>query len=247
MSDIEAKLRQQIVDAIESKKAERAAVDVEIEKLNISLTKFNEIFGVVLSSGDATSKAKKTTAKKAAKKTTAAPKDPSASAATEDAGSAAEAAPNLAAQGRREVASGKRPKIKEAMVLIMGDRVMNADGIVAELASRGWTPKSKNPKVYISYLLSSIKDQDQKLFDKVPGQRGFYKVRADVVQSGLTSSSDDTDSEEETAPEVETKAAPPAVVEEPTVEIEEDDTDAILADVGLLDVRETKAASATSN
>lgn len=73
-------------------------------------------------------------------------------------------------EGRRAVAEGDRPPVKEAMATVMGDRAMRSPEIVAALEARGWLPNSENPQQYISFMLSSSID----VFERV--ERGVYRV-----------------------------------------------------------------------
>lgn len=80
-----------------------------------------------------------------------------------------------AAEGRRIVARGERPPMKEAMTTVMGRRTMGAADIVEGLAKRNWLPTSNDPQQYISYMLSSNKDT----FERI--SRGQYRVRLDAA------------------------------------------------------------------
>jgi hypothetical protein len=102
--------------------------------------------------------AKKKVAKKTAKKT-----------AKKAKGSAA------AAAGRRAVARGDRPTLKEAMAKVMGSKVMSAGEIADGLEAKGWLPNSKDPRTYCLYTLSDNKD----VFERV--ERGRYKVKAGIT------------------------------------------------------------------
>lgn len=75
-------------------------------------------------------------------------------------------------EGRREVTSGKRPPIKDAIQKVMGSRMMSIDDIVDALKAKSWTPNSNDPRQYVAYLLSSTKDR----FVRVKGAgRGMYR------------------------------------------------------------------------
>lgn len=82
------------------------------------------------------------------------------------------AAAKRAAEGRRAVARGDRPPLREAMAVVMGDGSMTSADVVAALEARGWGPNADDPRQYISYMLSSSKDT----FDRV--ERGVYRVNA---------------------------------------------------------------------
>lgn len=79
---------------------------------------------------------------------------------------------NVAA-GRRAVASGERPTIRDSILQVLGDRVMNADEIIEGLQVRGLMPHSKKPKQYIQYVISDNKD----VFERA----GWGKYRAKGV------------------------------------------------------------------
>ncbi len=105
-----------------------------------------------------------------------------------------------AAEGRRAVARGERPPIKQAMAQVMGSDVCNPAMVAERLAAKGWTPSASNPKTYVGYMLSSSKD----MFDRVPAKgRGYYKVKASAVTTAETSSAP----EEKSSPKATSKAA----------------------------------------
>jgi hypothetical protein len=81
--------------------------------------------------------------------------------------------PNVVA-GRRAVALGLRPPLKEAIAKVMGNKAMGAADILEALEDRNWVPDAAKPQQYISCTLSSAKD----IFERVEGQRGLYKVAA---------------------------------------------------------------------
>lgn len=108
--------------------------------------------------------AKKTAAKKATK-------TPAKKAAKESAGV------SNATEGRRAVARGDRPPLKEAMATVMGKSTMGAAEILAGLEKKGWMGNAKGPQQYVSYMLSSNKD----VFERVG--RGQYRVRDGAVLS----------------------------------------------------------------
>ena len=83
------------------------------------------------------------------------------------------------AEGRRAVAEGRRPPIKDAISKVMGNKTMTIGDIFDGLKEKGWLPNSNEPRQYISYLLSTSKDR----FERAPnGGRGIYRVK-----SGATS------------------------------------------------------------
>lgn len=136
----------------------------------------------------ATKAAPKATAKKATK-ATAAPKKKAAAAASAPKKAAAKvkAAPKKAAtkgaakkaaaansakisRTRKAVADGKLPPLKERIRQVMGSKEMEVKEIIVELDKKGWLPESKDNSTYMSYMLSSSKED----FERV--SRGKYKV-----------------------------------------------------------------------
>jgi hypothetical protein len=118
------------------------------------------------------------------------PKPKAASAAKKTAAPTTKAAgKSRAAEGRREVLSGKRPPIKETITKVLGNRVMNAVQVYEAIKAKGQLPNSNDPKSYIGYLLSGSKITDDKgqsvsLWERVPEKgRGFYKNRGVEVTS----------------------------------------------------------------
>ncbi len=100
-----------------------------------------------------------------------------------------------AAQGRREVASGKRPPIKEVISKVLGKRVLHANEVYEAIKAKGQLPNSGDPRAYIGYLLSASKttvtragkDVEVPLFERVHEKgRGFYKNRGVAVSKGAS-------------------------------------------------------------
>ncbi len=128
-----------------------------------------------------TGSAKAQTRGKAAAKVEPAPKKAKAAAKPVKAKAAA-AAPkpgkktrgqSRAAEGRRAVANEERPKLKDAIKTVMGNKVMTAQEVFDGLVAKGWTPNAKDPRVYVGHVLSSMSD----LFARVPEKgRGYYRV-----------------------------------------------------------------------
>lgn len=125
---------------------------------------------------------KKTTPKAVAAKApkakaTATAKKASTPKATAKKASASTAAANTsnAAEGRRAVARGDRPTMKEAMAIVIGTAKCTSEDVVKGLEKKGWLPNAENPQQYVSYMLSSNKDT----FERV--ERGIYKVREGVT------------------------------------------------------------------
>lgn len=88
------------------------------------------------------------------------------------------------AQGRRDVAEGKRPSLRDAVIKVMGNRAMSKAEVFDALKAKGWLPNSDKPLTYIGYTLSSTKcrEDDKHLFARVPEKgRGFYRVRPDLA------------------------------------------------------------------
>lgn len=73
---------------------------------------------------------------------------------------------------RKAVADGKIPPLKERLRLVMGSKEMEVKDIITELEKKNWLPDSKDPSTYMSFMLSSSKDD----FERV--SRGKYKVLA---------------------------------------------------------------------
>jgi len=91
--------------------------------------------------------------------------------------SASEAARN-AAEGRRAVAGGERPPLKDAMVIVMGNVNMSAQGVVDALARKKWLPSSSDHRQYISFMLSN---NCPDTFERTE-TRGYYRVANGVLQ-----------------------------------------------------------------
>lgn len=81
--------------------------------------------------------------------------------------------PNTAAlKGRAEVLAGKRPPLKHAICLVLGNEYMTADEVVKHLEEKRWLPAGANPRGNVAGVLSG----QTKLFPRI--QRGIYR-RAD--------------------------------------------------------------------
>ncbi len=98
-----------------------------------------------------------------------------------------------AAQGRREVASGKRDPIKGVIAKVLGKRVMHANQVFEAIKAKGQLPNSHDPRGYIGYLLSASKitvkqgskEVEVHQFERVPEKgRGFYKNHGVAVKGG---------------------------------------------------------------
>ena len=119
------------------------------------------------------------------------------------------------AEGRRAVAEGVRPPIKEAIATVMGDRTMTIDEIFEGLRAKNWLPNSNEPRQYISYLLSTSKER----FERVRSAgRGVYRGK--------------TTAEVETAPKAPTVRK--RIKAEKVAEVRS--TDEILAESGVLGI-----------
>jgi hypothetical protein len=154
------------------------------------------------------------------------------------------------AAGRREVAEGKRPTIKDAIVQVMGNKVMSRHQVHDGLKAKGWLPRSNDTLGYVGYLLSATKAKDGgHLFERDEAKgRGFYRVRQDSLTSPETpkvekakkSEKAETAAAEPKAKRKYTKRAKPeAVAAPPKSEVngtsKEKSADEILADAHLLD------------
>ena len=123
-----------------------------------------------------------------------------------------------ATQGRRAVAQGLRPPIKKAMIEVCGKKTMNASEMYEALNAKGWLPDSNDPRAYISYLFSSLKDS----FERVEGKvRGYYRVRDSVTAGDTKKSTKKTEPTTET-----TSAAPDAT--------NSSDVDEVLKEAGVI-------------
>lgn len=108
--------------------------------------------------------------KKAPKKAAAAaPTAKEAKAAKKPAAKPADGKVSAVAAGRRAVASGERPKLVDAMAIVMGDEKMDSSQVIEGLKAKGWEPNAKKLQSYISYMLSSHPDT----FERV--ERGVYQ------------------------------------------------------------------------
>lgn len=87
------------------------------------------------------------------------------------------------AAGRREVAENKRPTIRDAMMKVMGTKVMSRQQVFDLLKAKGWLPNSNDPLGYVGYLLSATKAKDGgHLFERVAEKgRGFYRVKQEAA------------------------------------------------------------------
>jgi hypothetical protein len=112
----------------------------------------------------AEARATKAAEKAAAKAPKAAPK---AKAAAKTKGESSSAI----AAGRRAVADGVRPKLVDAIAIVMGGETLKAGDILERLTARGWEPGATNKQSYISYTLSDNGDTFQR------ANRGEYSVK----------------------------------------------------------------------
>jgi hypothetical protein len=120
-----------------------------------------------------------------------------------------------AAEGRREVLSGKRPPIKEVITKVLGKRVMSALAVYEAIMVKGQLPNSNDPKGYIGYLLSvgnptiDPKTHEKiKLWESVPeAGRGFYRNRG-VKTTKATPVKTDAAPKAKAAPKKAAKATP---------------------------------------
>ncbi len=147
-----------------------------------------------------------------------------------------EAAPKTAgasraAEGRRAVARGDRPSIKQAIVQVMGTDVCNAEEVYKRVEAKGWLPSASDPKVYIGYTLSSQKE----IFDRVPAKgRGFYRVKAEAVAPVEVKPEASVETKPVEAATVEVKPATPEVKREVTNGAsKKPSTDDVLKEAGI--------------
>lgn len=134
-----------------------------------------------------------------------------------------------AIEGRRAVASGARPPLKEAMTRVMGSKTMNGDEILKLLNAKGWGPNSSNPVQHIKWTLSTEKT----LFERVPtvngkAQRGFYKVKAKATAEPSTNGNGKKAPKVEPVTTTAAPATPAPVAAAPTKSAED-----LLADMGV--------------
>ncbi len=118
-------------------------------------------------------------APKAAKAAKAAPKAKPAKAAAKKAAVKEGKGSSKISEGRRAVARGDRPKLLDAMAIVMGKETMDASGIIEGLKKKGWLPEASNLPAYISYMLSNNMDT---VFERPA--RGKYKVLHPEKYSG---------------------------------------------------------------
>jgi hypothetical protein len=127
---------------------------------------------------------------------------------------------NRATQGRRAVAQGLRPPIKKAMIEVMGKKTMNASEMYEALKAKNWLPDSSDPRAYISYLFSSLKES----FERVEGKgRGYYRQRDVATTTAKT---------EKKAAKAETTTTTAAT--EVTTTTTADDVDDVLKEAGVI-------------
>lgn len=88
-------------------------------------------------------------------------------------------AKDRATEGRRAVASGIRPPLKEAIATVMGKRTLGVGQVLAGLKRRGWMPETADERGYIVFCLSSNK----RTFERV--SRGHYKVREEELPPSM--------------------------------------------------------------
>jgi len=121
-------------------------------------------------------KAAKKVTKKVAKKRTAKLKKAKSKSATN---SVTAASRKNAAAGRRAVATGERPPLKDSMKAVMGKKTMNAQGVVNALAKKKWLPASSDHRQYISFMLSN---NCPDTFERTE-TRGYYRVAKGATEA----------------------------------------------------------------
>lgn len=130
-------------------------------------------------------------------------------------------------------AKGERPTLVEAIKIVMGNKTMNAEAVLAALTEKGWAPGAQDKKTYTSYLLSSNKD----IFGRVPEKgRGFYCVLDQVkapakAEAPKAEKKAEASKAEAEAPKAEAKAEAPKAEKKPAKDKTADDK--ILADLGV--------------
>lgn len=226
MSDsIENQLRTQLTAQKQVNLDGIAKLQANVEAIDSKIAKFDEVFGTTSAQVAGRKKpGPKPKAQKAAKAAAKTVHKAKAAGVKSSKKTAAKKVPakkggvNRATQGRRDVAAGHRPSLKDAMTQVMGGKVMNASEVYEGLKAKNWLPNSNDPRQYISFSLSSFKDR----FERVEGKgRGFYKVKA-----GAAASTNGTTGAAKAAPKAEEKAAEPTSTES--------DVDAVLQDAGVL-------------
>ena len=115
---------------------------------------------------------KKKVAAKAKKKVAAKAKATTKATTKSASNSVTEASRKNAAEGRRSVATGERPPLKQAMATVMGNKTLNADAVVDALRKKKWLPASSDHRQYISFMLSN---NCPETFTRT-SKRGWYKV-----------------------------------------------------------------------
>jgi hypothetical protein len=224
---IETQLRTQLVAQKQSNLDGIAKLQSNVEAIDSKIAKFDEVFGTSTQAAPTRKKpgpkpkAQKTakvagikTGKKVAAKA-AGGKTPKKTAGKKSV--------NRATQGRRDVAAGHRPSLKDAMTQVAGNKDVNASDIYEALKAKNWLPNSNDPRQYISYSLSSFKDR----FERVESKgRGFYKVRAGAATNGTTGAAK--------AAKVETKEVEAEKTEPAVASSTQEDVDAVLQSAGVL-------------
>lgn len=69
------------------------------------------------------------------------------------------------------------PPLKKAMLMVMGEETMTSGEIVEALEAKGWLPASKDPRQYVSFMLSS---NTPEVFERTE-KRGQYRVRSEYL------------------------------------------------------------------
>lgn len=159
-----AQLRQQLVADVDTKRSSIEKLTTELAAAQQKLTKFDAVFGPDDLLETVTPRRKPGPKPGVAK----APKTPRTQVTSD----------NRAAEGRRAVARGDRPKIKDALIQVMASDVVNSLTIFERLTANGWLPNANDPRQYISYVLSSTKDKaGNPVFERVQSAgRGYYRV-----------------------------------------------------------------------
>lgn len=68
------------------------------------------------------------------------------------------------------------PSLKDRIAKVLGNEVMNAGAITAQLTALGQMPPSDKPHSYVSLILSQNSQGEDSYFERVTGKgRGFYR------------------------------------------------------------------------
>jgi hypothetical protein len=74
------------------------------------------------------------------------------------------------------VPPGEKPTLKQALLIVMEDKVMGVDEALAELKKRGWAPNAGDPRAYLAHRMSQTKDLFERV-RKTSTKKAMYRVR----------------------------------------------------------------------